>query len=100
MTVHCGRGRSPVIIQILCKQSPSMCQHSGKKYYSKDNILCITPVHIMPAHKLVKVHGNVLVVQLGPHDVVPVLQKTGKAEEHQERVAMAKLWGRGQAATK
>ena len=52
----------------------------------------------MPADKLVKVHGNVLVVQLGPHDVVPVLQQAGQTKEHQEWVAGTKLGRRGQAA--
>ena len=32
------------------------------------------PVHIMSTDKLVKVHGNVLVVQLRPHDVLAVLK--------------------------
>ena len=54
----------------------------------------------MPTHKLVKIHGNILVVQLGPHDVVPVLQETGNAEKHQERVSLAKLWWWGKAAKK
>ena len=66
----------------------------------------------MAPHELIKVHCNVLIVQLGPHYVISVLknkfrglhytagseylQETGEAEEHEERVAVSKLRRRRQ----
>jgi hypothetical protein len=39
----------------------------------------LSPVHIVSPDHSVKVHGDVLVVQLTPHDVVSVLQQIIKS---------------------
>merc|ERR1712045_913433 len=70
------RRGSPVLIEVLGKESACLAKNS---------------VHMVRSDHFVKEHGNILVVQLSFHDVVPVLEQASQAQEHEERVPVAKL---------
>lgn len=65
-------------MQVICEQSLGAVQHS---------------VQVVLADQPVEMHGQLVVIQPVLHDVIPVLQEDGQAQEKHEGVPFAKFLG-------